>query len=78
MLISNRSSSDGVVCVNKIVLLSASAVVTFHRLDLISTQPPSFKVAEHSFPWYLLLDAQNWHGARLTKKECILVLLVEL
>ena len=27
---------------------------------------------------YVLLDAQNWHGVRLTKKECILVCLVEL
>ena len=26
----------------------------------------------------VLLDAQNWHGVRLTKKECILVRLVEL
>ena len=24
---------------------------------------------------YVLLDAHNWHGVRLTKKECILVLL---
>ena len=27
---------------------------------------------------YVLLDAQNWHGVRLTKKESILVRLVEL
>ena len=27
---------------------------------------------------YVLLDAQNWHGVRQTKKECILVCLVEL
>ena len=27
---------------------------------------------------YVLLDVQNWHGVRLTKKENILVLLVEL
>ena len=25
-----------------------------------------------------LLDAQNWYGVRLTKKECIFVRLVEL
>ena len=27
---------------------------------------------------YILLDAQNWHGVRLAKKECILIRLVEL
>ena len=47
-----------------------------------------FKVAEYSFLAYrcyktlfgnyVLLDAQNWHGVRLTKKEYILVRLVEL
>ena len=27
---------------------------------------------------YVFLDSQNWHGVRLSKKESILVLLVEL
>ena len=27
---------------------------------------------------YVFLDAQNWYGVRLTKKECIFIRLVEL
>ena len=27
---------------------------------------------------YVLLDAQNWYGVRLTKKECFFIRLVEL